>query len=157
MNKKSSVTRILLSRMISDRAYLTPSAIQNRLRQSRKSNKTGQKGRVDNSIHSASAIILCNDINILDNFIVRRNRRKSDEFAAAESFPCREMSSEGGIRRCWPCTLCSPFLRVRLFRCAARREENRPPPTRLVCVRNITGNSARADEYGGTLNSTPSG
>jgi hypothetical protein len=38
----------------------------------------------------------------------------SDEFAAAASFPCEETSSESGIRRCWRCTLCSPFLRVRL-------------------------------------------
>ncbi len=38
----------------------------------------------------------------------------SDEFAAAASFPCEETSSESGIRRCWRCTLCSPFSRVRL-------------------------------------------
>ena len=38
----------------------------------------------------------------------------SDEFAAAASFPCEETSFESGIRRCWRCTLCSPFLRVRL-------------------------------------------
>ena len=34
------------------------------------------KSHVDNSNRSASATVLCNDINILEYFIVRRNRRK---------------------------------------------------------------------------------